>query len=148
MHLDLSSLERAIASLNNSLQVMNAETTALLDNSVQDVIHVGVIQNFEFTYELSHKMLKRYLEMASANPTSIEDIDFPELIRTGAEQGLLQTSWDIWKGYRKARGATSHTYNEEKAQEVLAVIPQFLTEARYLLKQLQHRSGGARGEDA
>lgn len=148
MHLDLSSLERAIASLNNSLQVMNAETTALLDNSVQDVIQAGVIQNFEFTYELSHKMLKRYLEMASANPTSIEDIDFPELIRTGAEQGLLQTSWDIWKGYRKARGATSHTYNEEKAQEVLAVIPQFLTEARYLLKQLHNRSGGARGEDA
>ncbi len=148
MKLDLSNLEKAIASLTSSLQVMNAEETALLDDPVQDVIQAGVIQNFEFTYELAHKMLKRYLETASANPTRIEEMDFPELIRTGAEQGLLQNSWDIWKEYRTARGTTSHTYNEEKAQEVLAVIPQFLTEARYLLRQLQQRAGGASGENA
>ena len=148
MNLDLSSFEKAISSLQKSLQVMNAETTALLDDSVQDVIQAGVVQNFEFTYELSHKMLKRYLEMAAANPASIEEMDFPELIRTGTEQGLLQNSWDVWKGYRKARGTTSHTYNAEKAQEVLAVVPKFLTEARYLLGQLQHRAGGVRGKNA
>jgi nucleotidyltransferase substrate binding protein (TIGR01987 family) len=148
MKLDLSSLEKAIASLDNSLQVMNAESTARMGVAVQEVIRAGVIQNFEFTYELSHKMLKRYLEMASANPTSIEEMEFPNLIRTGSEQGLLQNSWDVWKAYRTARGTTSHTYNEEKVQEVLAVVPNFLTEARYLLGQLQHRAGGAGDKNA
>ncbi len=32
-------------------------------------IRDGLIQRFEFTYEISHKMLKRYLELTSASPT-------------------------------------------------------------------------------
>jgi hypothetical protein len=80
-----------------------------------------------------------------------EEFEFSQWVKsdyTRIQQGLLQNSWDIWKEYRTARGTTSHTYNEEKAQEVLAVIPQFLTEARYLLRQLQQRAGGASGENA
>jgi nucleotidyltransferase substrate binding protein (TIGR01987 family) len=148
MNLDLTSLEKAITSLDSSLQVMNSEATARMDDAVQDVIRAGVIQNFEFTYELSHKMLKRHLEMVSANPSSIEEMDFPDLIRTGSEQGLLRSSWDVWKGYRKARGTTSHTYDQEKAEEVLSVVPDFLLEARHLFEQLQARAGGVSGEDA
>jgi hypothetical protein len=65
---------------------------------------------------------------------------FPELIRTGSERGLLLSGWDVWKGYRTARGITSHTYDEARADQVFAVIPQFLQDARYLLAQLQERS--------
>jgi len=89
--------------------------------------------------EISHKMLKRFLEMTSATPQSIDEMPFPDLIRTGSEQGLLLSSWDVWQDYRKARGTTSHTYDEAKAAEVLAVIPAFLDEARYLLGRLEQR---------
>ena len=84
-------------------------------------------------------------EVMNAETTTL---DFPDLIRTGSEQGLLQNSWDVWKSYRKARGTTSHTFNEEKAREVLAVVPDFLNEARYLFSQLQNRAGGAGGKNA
>ena len=148
MHLDVTSLIKAVASLETSLKVLSSPATANLDRATREVIKAGVIQNFEFTYELSHKMLKRYLEMSSANPSTIEEMPFSDLIRTGREQGLLLTSWDVWKTFRKARSTTSHTYDEAKAKEILDLIPEFLKEARYLLGQLQTRAGGTTSENA
>lgn len=106
------------------------------DNSV---IRDGVIQRFEFTYELAHKTLRLYLEMTAANPEIIDEMVFQDIIRTGNEQGLLLNDWPVWKGYRQSRTDTSHTYNEEKAQKVMDKIPAFLKEARYLMEQLKKR---------
>jgi phosphoserine phosphatase len=48
-----------------------------------------------------------------------------------------------WKEYREERGATSHAYDEDKAQEVFESIPAFLEEAKYLLAKLQERNNAA-----
>ena len=95
------------------------------------------IQRFEYTYELSHKMLRRYLELTEPAGTVIDEMTFPELIRTGYERGLLQSSWDVWNDFRSARNMTSHTYDEKKALRVFAVIAPFIQEAHYLIARLQ-----------
>jgi nucleotidyltransferase substrate binding protein (TIGR01987 family) len=140
MLLDLTSFRRAIASLENALKVYNSNATKDLDYKTRDVIKAGVIQNFEFTYEQAHKMLKRFLEKTSASPSTIDDISFPDLIRMGSEKGLLLNGWDVWQGYRTARGTTSHTYDEEKAAQVLSSIPGFLDESRHLQAELEKRN--------
>jgi hypothetical protein len=84
-------------------------------------------------------MLLRFLEQNSANPEEIEQMTLAALIRTGAERGLLNSGWNEWKLFREARNLTSHTYNQAKAEEVLQVIPNFLTEAEFLYEQLQQR---------
>jgi predicted nucleic acid-binding Zn ribbon protein len=86
-------------------------------------------------------MLRRYLEATLPNPAAVAEMSFPELIRTGSERGMLLSGWDVWQGYRKARGTTSHTYDEAQADQVFAIIPQFGQEARHLLARLQERSG-------
>ena len=53
----------------------------------------GLIQRFEFTYDLSHRMLRRVLEEAAANPEEVDRMSFPSLIRTGIEQGLIAGDW-------------------------------------------------------
>jgi len=40
-----------------------------------------LIQRFEFTHELSHKMLRRYLKETAASPEEIDRIPFADLIR-------------------------------------------------------------------
>jgi nucleotidyltransferase substrate binding protein (TIGR01987 family) len=102
-------------------------------------IRDGLIQRFEFTYEISHKMLKRYLEATSANPSQFDDMSFQDLIRTGNEQGLLLGAWPDWRRYRDMRSRTSHTYDEDIALEVVAGIPPFLAEARHVRDQLHAR---------
>lgn len=136
VQLDLSSLVNALLRLEEALQAHGAapENTLYRD---------ATIQRFEFSYELSHKILKRYLEMASPNPAGIDEMAFPDMIRTASEQGLLRSGWDRWKDYRKARSITSRTYDEEKAKQVMTIIPDFLQEARALLGELQKRSGRA-----
>lgn len=102
-------------------------------------IRDGLVQRFEFTYELSHKMLKRYLEMNSANPVEFDQMAFADLIRSGNEQGLLARDWSAWKKFREMRSSTSHAYDETIAMKVVGGIPEFLQEVKFLLHQLQAR---------
>jgi nucleotidyltransferase substrate binding protein (TIGR01987 family) len=138
MKLDISSFEKAVQSLEEALVAY--DKTKLLDDSTEkEVMRDGIIQRFEYTYELSHKMLKRFLEMTASTPTGIGEMSFQEMIRTGSETGLLKNGWDIWKNYRQARTDTSHTYDADKAEEVLAIVPAFLQEAKFLLAELEKR---------
>lgn len=132
MKLDLSSLEKAIKSLEEALLEYKKD---LKNRFVRD----ASIQRFEYTYELTHKMLKRYLEMSEPSAEVIEEMSFPQLIRTGSEKGLLKNAWPTWRKYRDARNMTSHTYDEKKAYEVFEVVPLFLKDAQYLLDQLKKR---------
>lgn len=132
MTLDLSSFDKAIDRLEEGLARYQQDIT---DTQIRD----GLIQRFEFTYELSHKMLKRYLEASSATPEELDRMAFADLIRSGNEQALLLGDWPRWKIYREMRAKTSHTYDEQKALEVVAVIPDMLAEAKYLRDQLKHR---------
>ncbi len=132
MTLELTSFEKAIASLKLALDEFEKTHSVFVKDSC--------IQRFEYTYDFSHKILKRQLERMSAASSEIDLMSFQQLIRLGAESGLLLNSWDIWKDYRDARNATSHAYNEEKAQEVFEVIPDFYQEAKYLLEKLQERN--------
>ncbi len=132
MALDLTPLGNAVDRLREGLARYQSDIS---DTQIRD----GLIQRFEFTYDLSHKMLKRYLEAASANPTEFDNAEFQYLIRSGNEQGLLLGAWPQWRHYRDMRGKTSHTYDEEIALTVVATIPGFLNEAQYLLDQLRKR---------
>lgn len=132
MKLELSSFEKALASLDEALTEF--------DRTQSQFVKDACIQRFEYTYELAHKLLKRQLEAMSANPSEIDQMSFPDMIRSGAERGLLANGWDEWRRFRDARNATSHAYNEKKANEVFERIPAFRDEAAFLLARLQERN--------
>ena len=128
----IAPFERAIQRLEEGLARYRADTG---DTQIRD----GLVQRFEFTYELGHKVLKRYLEYASANPEQFDQMTFQDLIRTANEQGLLLGDWTDWRGFRDMRARTSHTYNEDLAVEVVEGIPRFVEEAVYLRDRLRSR---------
>jgi nucleotidyltransferase substrate binding protein (TIGR01987 family) len=133
MVLDFSPLAKAVARLDEGLARYGADTA---DAQIRD----GLIQRFEFTYDLAHKMLRRALEADAANPEEIDRMSFPTLIRTAAEQGLVAGDWAQWRVWREMRNITSHTYDEAKALQVAAAIPGFLAEAREVLRRLEARA--------
>ena len=139
MKLELTPLEDAVAQLEEALDIYNSDL-ALTDPRLKRHLRAAVIQAFEFTYELSFRMLRRYLELASANPAEIDELVFNDVIREAYGQALLRSELPEWLEFRRNRGTTSHAYNEEKAQEVFESVPDFLQEARYLLNRLQERN--------
>ena len=131
--LDLTPFAKAVERLSDGLAEYERDPS-------HTMIRDGLVQRFEFTYEISHKMLKRYLALTFASPAEFDAMPFSDLIRTGNQQGLLLGNWTDWRGYREMRSMTSHTYDEGIALQVVAGIPAFLAEARYLLEQLQRRN--------
>jgi nucleotidyltransferase substrate binding protein (TIGR01987 family) len=132
MPLDLTPLRNAVTRLREmSVRYRQGDS----DEAVRDAL----IHRFAFTYELAHKMLKRYFAETAASPGEFNHITFADLIRTASDEGLLLGDWPAWRRYRDMRARTSHTYDEAKALEVVAGIDGFLAEAEYLLSQLETR---------
>ena len=132
--LDISPLVNAVERLREGLERHRREPD---DDQLRD----GLIQRFEFTYELSHRMLRRYLRQVAASPDAVDQMPFQDMIRTGNEQGLLRGDWPAWRLYRDMRARTSHTYAAAVAKQVVNCIPDFLSEATHLCDQLRQRLG-------
>ena len=139
--LDLSPLRQALSSLEDGLDVVrNADWFHQQDEKVRNTLIAGVIQNFEFVYEISTKMLRRRLEMDALNPTEVDFANFRDVLRIAAEKGLIRDV-QAWFEYRQMRNITAHTYDHQKAQQVYAGTQAFLQDARALLAQLEDRGG-------
>ena len=137
--LDLSPLENAVAQLQEALELYDSDIVRQYPET-RNHFRAAAIQAFEFTYELGIAIIKRYLKEVSANPSQVDQLSFRNLMRRAAQHDLLLAEPNHWEDYRAARGSTSHAYNEALAAWVFQGIPEFLDEARYLLKQLQERN--------
>jgi nucleotidyltransferase substrate binding protein (TIGR01987 family) len=139
--LDLSALQRALTSLEDSLEVVSdSEWFNEQSPKVQNTLIAGVIQNFEFVYEVGFKMIKRQIELESASPDEVDQGSFRDVLRLAAEKGLIQDV-EAWFGYRRMRNITAHTYDHDKAQKVYQGTLLFINDARALLASLEARNG-------
>jgi nucleotidyltransferase substrate binding protein (TIGR01987 family) len=132
MKLDTTSLGNAVRRLGEGLARFEREEA---DEQLRD----GLIQRFEFTYELSHKMLRRYLRETAASPDDIDRMPFADLVRSANAQGLLRSDWPVWRRFREMRARTSHTFAAQVASQVASAIPGFLEEAEHFYAELQRR---------
>ncbi len=138
--LDLSALQKAVASLHSANQIVRyGEWFNRQEEHIRNTLIAGLIQNFEFVYEISIKMIKRQLEIDALPASEIEHSNFKDVLRIAAERGLIE---DViaWFEYRKMRNITSHTYDEDKAKTVCDGIDAFLDDADDLLKKLEQRN--------
>lgn len=135
--LDLAPFRQALASLEDGLDVVRDTAWFTQQNDkVRHTLIAGVIQNFEFVYEISTKMLRRRLEMDALNPSEVDFANFRDVLRIAAEKGLI-TDVSVWFGYRQMRNITAHTYDHQKAQQVYEGTQAFMLDARHLLARLE-----------
>lgn len=139
MSLDLSSFVNSVAQLSEALDLYNSDRTHN-DPPLKKHLRAATIQAFEFTYEVSLKMLRRHMALAADSPAEIDRMSFNNLIREAYGDDLVRSDVVTWRKYRQSRAITSHTYNEDKAQAIFEGVPDFLDEARYLLGRLQERN--------
>jgi len=133
--LNLTALTNAIDSLQTALAVYDAKS-AHVGSQAEELLRDGVIQRFEYTFELSWKTLKCYLENYGLE--KVDGFTNKQLFRAGFEAGLIQDA-EAWMGYLKRRNLTSHVYEEDVAKIVYEGISAFLKDATYLLTQFQKK---------
>ena len=137
MSLQLTSLEKAVSQLKESIQFAHSDMAK--DLRIFQQFRNSVIQCFEFTYELCWKMLKRRLELDSPTPALVDEFSFNDLMREAAIRGYLADP-GRWMQYRKKRNITSHVYDENMAQDVYQTALEFALDAEQLLQTLQKKN--------
>jgi len=135
MKSNLSQPENALTQFAASLDYLNS-AMAREDPALHKQFRAAAIQAFEFCYELTVKMLRRQLEQIAANPVQLRELAFLDFIRVAAEAGLVSAIEPI-RIYREMRNITSHTYDETKAEIVVAELPSFLQNARGILADME-----------
>lgn len=91
----------------------------------------GLIKAFEYTYELSWKTLQDLLK-----EKGYSDIIGPRPVIEQSFQDGLITDGKGWMQMHKSRNLTSHTYDEETADEIIDQIREHYFN---LLKELKNR---------
>jgi len=137
MKLEFSPLEKALDQLRKSLDFLNSPM-AKKDAALYAQFRGASIQAFEYSYELAIKMIRRQLAQIVSNPQDLAQSTFADLIRSAADAGLLRDVKNFLV-YRDARNRTNHTYEEDTAEDVVKVIPDFSKEASFLVEQLRKR---------
>jgi len=139
MKLDLSSLSKAVESLEKTIRVADDSSfMSRLEEDQKQAVKAGVIQNFEFTYELCWKFMRRWLEV-NLGSVYVAGVTRRQLFRLSAEHRLL-SDVDRWMEYHDARNETAHTYDESTAEDVFDTANQFLADAQKLLQALEARN--------
>ncbi len=139
MPLELDNLRNSVKAFTELLAVSeDTKRMGQLSDVERKGIRSGVIQNFEITYELSWKLMARWLNTNIGQGIS-DGVARRELFRLAAEN-LLIPDVDLWMGYHNARNDTSHIYNQQKAELVYKVTVDFTHDARRLLEALEARN--------
>ena len=127
--LNLEPLEKAIEQLKYGINQSKVDP----DN---DLLRDGVIQRFEYTMDLSWKMIQRYLKhIAQVEESAIRTKK--DLFREAGRLRLI-SNVEAWFGYYEARNETSHTYDPQIAESVFEQAELFLPDAISLLEALKH----------
>ena len=87
--------------------------------NLNELEELGMIQAFEYTFELAWNVIKDYCEFQGASNIQ----GSRDAFRLAFNRGLISDG-DTWMNMIESRTRTSHTYNEETADEIARAVLQ------------------------
>jgi nucleotidyltransferase substrate binding protein (TIGR01987 family) len=106
----LQSFRKAFGKLSNAAAIARERELSNLEEQ-------GLIKAFEFTHELAWNVLKDFLESRG----TMDLYGSKDATREGFAKGLIQNG-EAWMEMIQSRNRTSHSYNEETADEIAGAI--------------------------
>lgn len=128
--LDTTSLDDASDQLKAAID-FSISDLAKSDQRLFEQFRTSTVQCFEYTYELSVRTIRRFLELTIDNPAQVDEWDFKDLIREAAVRGIIDSPED-WFEFRRLRNTSSHAYSRAKADEVYQRAADLLQAAKKL----------------
>ena len=135
--LDISSLTKAYESFSNALKTADIYESRFSEEIfyTKELVRAGVIQHFEYTYELSWKMMKRFMEIDEGR---LKGFTNKALLRKAGELELID-DFHKWREFHEARNLTSHIYDEEIAEKVYTTAKEFDVYVKKLISKLEEK---------
>jgi nucleotidyltransferase substrate binding protein (TIGR01987 family) len=108
---------RWIQRFNNYCKAIKQLTKFIEKGELSELEQQGLIQSFEYNYELAWNTIKDFYE--NQGETGIQGSR--DAIQLAFKRGLIEDG-NTWMKMVKSRSLTSHTYNEDTAEEIAADI--------------------------
>ena len=105
-----NSYKKALATLKRSVLVAQ-------ERDLNELEEQGMVQGFEFTFELSWKLLKDYLESKGFKDFHGSRDSF----RLAFQEGLISDG-ETWMEMIDTRNRALHTYDENIAKEIISLV--------------------------
>ena len=129
MKLYLSPIKKALDSLSEILQRPQTES----DLGLRD----GAIQRFEYTFELSWKLMQKILDLEH-DPESTPSYSKRDLLRTMAKRGLIMDA-EPWFKFLDASNQTVHGYDDKQAEAVFKEVKKFPSHVEEFIKNVEDK---------
>ncbi len=109
-HQRFSNYKKAVEKLRSAVEESE-------DGKLTDLEKEGLVQRFEYTFELAWKTLQDLLESKGYN-----EIKGPNpVLRQAILDGYIQHE-KAWRSMKSARDLTSHTYEEKTANDIVEKV--------------------------
>jgi nucleotidyltransferase substrate binding protein (TIGR01987 family) len=140
MPLILEQLKQTLSALQRSISALKAlkDTSGKQQKDLIEAVEAGIIQHFEISYELSWKLMKRWIE-EKGTVTLVDGLSRRELYRVAEELQII-TSFEEWMMFHAGRNSSSHLYDSQTASEVLSMSHKFLPAGIALLTFLEEHN--------
>ena len=120
--------ERCIATLSRAFSGLNQYPQ---DDDMYDIYRAACVKEFEIILEQTGKLLRKCLKPYFASSKQADQLIFKDIFRQAAKYGLITIDEaERWLVYRDNRNDTAHDYGEGFANQTLALLPQFIEDAR------------------
>jgi nucleotidyltransferase substrate binding protein (TIGR01987 family) len=136
-----SKLEEAVLKIKDEYQ-LDALGKINIDAFLDDIIKEGLIQRFEYTHELAWNVMKDFLENAGNNKI----FGSKDATKEAFAASLINNG-EIWMDMIISRNKTSHTYNEETADDIfLKIINEYHQEFHQFKNRMEKIQSGEAGK--
>ena len=134
-------LEQAVLKITEDYQIKENGTIDE-DSFLDDIIKEGLIQRFEYTHELALNVMKDFLENAGNNNV----FGSKDATKEAFAAGLISNG-EVWMDMIKSRNKTSHTYNEETADDIfMKIVHEYYQEFNQFRNRMEALSSGEPGK--
>ena len=135
--LDISALKRALTAYENMLKralFVEKKPVETLEFYEFESVQAGLIQHFEFSFELSWKFMERYFIREGMPSGMMRKQLFREAIKVG-----LIAGFEDWVKFNHARNRTSHTYDSVTAEAVYRIAKSYYPVFEAFVKTMESR---------
>jgi nucleotidyltransferase substrate binding protein (TIGR01987 family) len=130
-------LEEAVVKIKEQYRI-DDKGTIDKDEFLDNIIKEGLIQRFEYTHELAWNVMKDFLENAGNNNM----FGSKDATKEAFALGLI-IHGDVWMDMIKSRNKTSHTYNEETADDIfLKIVYEYHQEFKQFKNRMESLQSG------
>ena len=126
---------RCIVTLSQAFDHLNQQPQ---DSVAYDIFRAACVKEFEIILEQTGKLLKKSLKPYFASSKQVDQLMFKDIFRLAAKHGLITLEEaERWLIYRDNRNDTAHDYGEGFANQTLALLTQFIRDARRVNEVIQ-----------